>query len=362
MKRSMTIIVTFFSTLSLIFTPITQACTGITLHSEDGAAIPGRTMEFSFDIQSQISIIPAGTEIETLITEKKYKGFKYKSKYGFVGLNGMKEPVIVDGLNEKGLYFGAHYFTGQAKFSKLTDENASSAINSAELGSWLLANFATVKEVKKVIPKTTVVESYIEAIKGNVPVHYRLIDASGESIVIEYTEDGLSLYDNDINAFTNSPRYSWHMTNLVNYLGLTPVNRPAKEINGKLFAPFGEGTGLVGMPGDYSGPSRFVRAAVFANTAIPSKTAEDGVFHAFHILNAFDIPKGAIRSEEGEEVAMDYTIWTSVADTKNLIYYIKTYDSQRLEKIDLAEALQNISKVTNLPLDSKYQVIDRTPK
>jgi choloylglycine hydrolase len=349
------------ASVSLILTPIAQACTGISLYSDDGAVISGRTMEFGFDIQSQIGIVPAGTEIETLITDQDHSGFSYKTKYGFIAVNGVDKPIALDGLNEKGLYFGAHYFSGQAKFAKLSKDNQANAINSAELGNWLLGNFATVDEIRKALPKITVVESYIEELKGNAPLHYRLVDASGKSIVIEYTKAGLTIFDNKVNAFTNSPTFDWHLTNLVNYLGLTADNRDAFNLNGEQLAPFGEGTGLVGLPGDHSSPSRFVRATVFANSALPSKTADDAVFQAFHIFNTFDIPKGSTRSDEGDVMLTDYTIWTSVADTKNLNYYLKTYKGQSVEKFDLKQALKNITSVTYLPMDNDFNIIDRTP-
>lgn len=349
------------ATVGIIFPTISQACTGITLHAEDGAIITGRTMEFSFNIQSQIGIVPAGTEIETLITDKDRKGFTYRTKYGFVGLNGVDKPIVLDGLNEEGLYFGAHYFIGEAKFAELTDANQSNAIGSAELGNWLLGNFANVDEVREALPDKTVVESYIEEIEGNAPIHFILTDARGKSIVVEYTAAGLNIFDNKVRAFTNSPTFDWHLKNLVNYLGLSPDNRQARELNGEHFAPFGEGTGLVGLPGDHSSPSRFVRATVFANTAIPSKTAEEGVFHAFHILNAFDIPKGSVRSYERGQMLTDYTLWSSVVDTKNLNYYFKTYDSQSVEKLDLKTALRHVDAVTYMPIESDFKVIDRTP-
>ncbi|MFC5050382.1 linear amide C-N hydrolase [Rubritalea spongiae] len=346
---------------STVVIPFTHACTGITLHADDGAVIPGRTMEFGFDIESRLGIVPAGTEIHSLSTAKGDEGFRYKTKFGFVGMNGVGMPIVLDGLNEKGLYFGAHYFVGEAKFADINDENNAKAIGSADLGNWLLGNFATVDEVREALPAQVVVESYIKQIKGNAPIHYILTDASGKSIVIEYTSDGLKIFDNKVRAFANSPSFDWHLKNLVNYIGLTPNNREAIELNGEEIVPFGEGTGLVGLPGDSTSPSRFVRAAVFANMAAPSKTAEDGVFQAFHILNIFDLPKGAIRSEEEGHTLMEYTLWSSATDTKNLAYYFKTYESQSVEKVDLQKALENVTTVTYLPIESGFRVIDRTP-
>ncbi|MGB5309022.1 MAG: linear amide C-N hydrolase, partial [Arenicellales bacterium] len=99
------------------------ACTGIILRSTDGATVPARTMEFGFDVRSNIFAVPAGTSIETLGLNPDVSGFKYEAKYGFLGANGLDMPIVFDGVNTKGLYFGAFYFAGDAVFSELTDDN-----------------------------------------------------------------------------------------------------------------------------------------------------------------------------------------------------------------------------------------------
>ena len=109
----------------------------------------------------------------------------------------------------------------------------------------------------------------------------------------------------------------------------------------------GQGTGMLGMPGDYTSPSRFVRAAAFANTALPSANEEEGIFRALHTLNAFDIPKGAIRDSATKDAHTDYTVWTSAVDTRNKMYYYKTYKNQAVKKLDLLEILKKVKgKIT----------------
>ena len=117
------------------------ACTGIVLRSESGAVIPARTMEFSFDVNSNILVVPAGTEIEKLIMNDDVSGGKYKAKYGFAGANALDKPIVVDGVNEKGLYFGAFYFNGLAVYEELTRKNRKAAISSEELGNYILSQY-----------------------------------------------------------------------------------------------------------------------------------------------------------------------------------------------------------------------------
>jgi choloylglycine hydrolase len=345
--------------LSLAAGP-TLACTGIVLHAEDGATVPARTLEFSFDIQSNIYAVPAGTEIETLALAPDESGFTFTALYGFLGANAFDFPVVFDGINTEGLYFGAFYFADNAVFGEVTDANRDRAVSSDELGNWILGQFATVEEVREALPSIEVVGTHIDVIDGPAPFHYAVTDASGASIIIQYTEAGLTIHDNPVNAITNDPTYDWHLTNLRNYMGLQAENRDSITVGNLTLSAFGQGSGMVGLPGDFSSPSRFVRAVAFANSALPSETADDAVFQAFHILNAFDIPKGAIRDTTADGVHTDYTVWTSAADTANRIYYYKTYDTQAIESIDVRAALQGLAAPATLVMESGFMVRDRT--
>ena len=336
------------------------ACTGIVLHADDGTTVAARTMEFGLDLESDLVAVPAGTEFTTLALNPDESGFTYTTKYGFGGANAFSERIIIDGLNTEGLYFGVFYFAGAVKLEELTLDNQDYAISSEELGNWVLGQFATVEEVKQAIPEITIVGTPIEAIGGPAPVHYAVTDASGAAIVIEYTADGLRIHDNTVNVVTNNPPYDWHLTNLQNYIGLTAENHEQITIARQTLHPFGQGTGMAGLPGDFTSPSRFVRAVAFANTGLPNETADDAIFEAFHILNAFDIPKGSIRETENDQVAMDYTIWTSASDTKNLIYYFKTYKTQAVESIDIVKVLDGLDAPATLKMDTGFVVRDRT--
>jgi choloylglycine hydrolase len=359
MKFNFKIILALIITLNLIGANA-LACTGIVLRAKDGSVVPARTMEFGFDIHSNILVIPAGTKITKLIMDENTTGGSYTTKYGLVGANALGKPIVVDGINEKGLYFGAFYFNHLAQYQELTVENRSEAISSEELGTYILSQFASVSELKKTISKLVIVGTHIKEIDNYAPFHYAVTDRSGESIVIEITKDGLKIFDNTVNVVTNNPTYDWHLTNLNNYVGLTPENRTEKMVGRQNISPVGEGTGLFGLPGDHSSPSRFVRATAFANSALPSASVDETVFSAFHILNHFDIPKGSIREEVNENLLTDYTVWTSVADTSNSIYYYKTYLTQQVEKVDLGTALLNLKKPKVIKMESGFSVVDRS--
>ncbi|MDG1809314.1 MAG: choloylglycine hydrolase family protein [Pirellulaceae bacterium] len=358
MRRPRVIFVVLIA-LILMVPPALNACTGIILRTLDGITLIGRTMEFGFDIKSDILVVPAGTKFTTLDGNPEKSGFTFEAKYGFAGANAIGRPVIVDGVNEKGLYFGAFYFLGPAKYAELTSANQKKAISSEELGNWLLSQFATVAEIKAALPGIVVVGTEIKEIGGIAPLHYAVTDATGAAIVIEYTQTGLRIHDNTVNAVTNNPTYDWHLTNLRKYIGLSAVNRETVKVGQQELKPFGQGTGMFGLPGDFSSPSRFVRATAFANHALPSANANEGVFRAFHIMNNFDIPKGAIR-ESDSNTLMDYTVWTSVTDTKNAVYYYKTFKTQAVERLDVRKALVDLKSPKIIKMKTEFSVTDRT--
>ena len=182
------------------------------------------------------------------------------------------------------------------------------------------------------------------------PFHYLVIDKEGNSLVIEPLAGKLKVHENKLGVITNSPTFDWHMTNLKNYLNLKPENVKPKVIDGVELAPPGQGSGMMGLPGDFSPPSRFVRAAIFSTTAIPSSDATKAVFQAFHILNQFDIPFGTVRAVENGVTHIERTQATSVRDPQSLKYYFRTYEDQTIKSVDLNSFDPSSKKLKYIPL------------
>ncbi len=320
-----------------LLAPTVQACTGIRLIAEDGTVIHARTMEFAIDIHSDVLMIPRGFA-RTGTTPDGKEGLKWKAKYASIGANGVGLPVLFDGLNEKGLAAGTFYFPTSAGYMPYTAADAGKTIAQWEVGSWILENFANVEEVKANI-SNIVVPAVVFGGWGFAPeAHYIVHDAAGKSIVIEYIGGKLNVYDNPLGVVTNSPPFDWHMTNLRNYVNFSMTNVPPVQLGSIKLQPFGQGSGMLGLPGDFTPPSRFVRAVAFSQSVLPSKTGADAVLEAFHILNQFDIPKGAAREHEKDEhgnVMADYTIWTAASDLKAKRYYFRTYENSQIRMVDL---------------------------
>jgi choloylglycine hydrolase len=337
------------------------ACTGISLTAQDGAAIRGRTLEFGFPMQSNVIVIPAGKEMNGTLPGGG-KGLVYTTRYGIVGANALNLPVILDGLNDQGLSVGLFYFPGYASYTKLTAENASRAIAPHEFGLWVLANFATVDEVREGVKDIVVVPTPAPGL-GNAegivpPAHFFIQDRSGKSLVVEPVDGTLKVHDAPLGVITNAPTYDWHMTNLANYINLNVDDVESAKLGDQKLSAFGTGSGLLGLPGDFTPPSRFVRAAIYSQAAVPNKTADDAVLAAFHILNQFDIPKGSVVSPGSGGPADEITEWTSVADLKNLRWYFRTFEDQSIRMVDLKEAIAAAKgKIVTIKMEGTTQPI-----
>lgn len=325
--------------LGLVVAPPVQACTGIRLNAADGTVVNARTLEFGIDLKSDIILVPRGYS-RTGTTPDGKPGKRWSAKYATLGANALGMPIILDGLNERGLSIGLFYFPTSAKYQPYAPGDADRTVAPWELGSYILENFATVDEVRANVPNIIVPDVVLEAWKFVPPVHYVVHDAAGKSIAIEYTQGKLNIYDNPLGVMTNSPTFDWQMTNLRNYVNLSLTDVAPVQVGSVKLLPFGQGTGMLGLPGDFTPPSRFVRAVAFSQSVLPSQTGYEAVMEAFHILNDFDIPKGATRGREKDEhgnVIAEYTIWTSASDLKAKRFYFRSYENSQIRMVDLTK-------------------------
>jgi choloylglycine hydrolase len=335
------------------------ACTGISLDAKDGTAVRGRTMEFGFPLSSNVIVIPAGTPMSGTLPEGG-KGIQYTTKYAMAGANAVGQAVIMDGINDQGLSFGLFYFPGFAVYPAATAENASRAMAPFEFGAWVLGNFATVDEVKAGLKDAVIVPTPAPKF-GQSPSHYFLRDKTGKSIVIEPLDGTLKVFDAPLGVVTNAPAFDWHMINLRNYVNLSVTEVPPLAADGVRLAQLGEGAGMHGLPGDFTPPSRFVRAVAFTQAELPSATGDDAVLAAFHILNQFDIPLGSVRNKETG--GMELTQWTTVSDMKTLRWYFKTYDDETIRMVDLGKAISAAGgKIRMIKMESKQPIVDASAR
>ena len=309
-------------------------------------------MEFGFKLDSSVIVIPRQYGLSaTGVDGKTGSGMSWKSKYAAVGLNAFDMPVLTDGMNEKGLTGGILYFPDYVGYADPKTANPDGAIAPWDFLTWALTNFETVAEVKAGLKGISII-GVKEPTMGIVPpFHYTLHDATGASLVIEPVDGTLKVYDNPLGVMTNSPEFSWHLTNLKNYVKLSPENAPPLKVDGETISSFGQGSGLLGIPGDPTPPSRFLRALGYTLSVKPVASGIDSVRLAEHVANNFDIPVGWIRSGDAEDKSpLEYTQWSTVADMKNARYYVKSYDDQVLRGIDLMSFDLDAKKIVEAPL------------
>ena len=315
------------------------SCTGITLKSKDGGVVVARTVEWALnDAQhNKILIVPRNKKFVGQ-TPEGYNGLKWTGQYGFVTLTAYGQPYGPDGLNEHGLYVGVYYLPDYAEYAVYDSTKAERSLSVGDLMQWKLSSFKSVDEIINNLNRVVVVNVDNKEFGGAaLPFHFKITDPSGNSKVIEIVNKGeVKVYEPYIGVITNSPTYDWHLINQRNYLNLSANPNNAMSLDGYSLKPLGGGSGLIGLPGDFTPPSRFVRAAAFTASCRPLETTVDAVFESFRILDNFNIPLGAqVPKDHLPSDIVSATQVTSSSDLKNKVYYYHTMWNRQIRKIDL---------------------------
>ena len=350
--------------LGMVAPPVV-ACTGITLRATDGAVMFARTMEWGeFDLKSNLVIIPRGHQFSSNIGAGQ-QGMQWESKYGAVGLDFLGRNQLLDGMNEKGLSVNLFYHPGVADYPNPKPQLHDKTIEALDVCQYLLTTCQAVDEVRTSLQEMTVVGVVDEAIGVAPAMHLICTEPSGKAIVIEFARKRVQIYDAPLGCLTNAPTYDWHLTNLRNYLNLSATALPSKKIEDMDFRPLGAGTGMIGLPGDFTPPSRFVRAVAFSQTARQTDTGKETMYEAFRILDNFDVPLGRGVEKPHSSGMRSSTLWTTAYDTKNLVMYYHTMHNRRVRQLKLKRIdFAKVKEWIRMPLDRKKEqdIEDLTPQ
>lgn len=313
-------------------------CTNFLLNAENGSRINGRSMEFGKNNvqKAEIVLLPKGERHLAFEDGADYS----KHEYNIIGMNAGPHPelnfVLSDGMNDQGLACGSLWMP-DSKYRKSPDLKKKS-VYVAMFNNWALGTCASAEEVKDKLLSGEVVlweNGFLQKL-NMLPLHFPVMDKSGGSIVVEYTNDDRTpnIRDNTVNVLTNAPDFQSqvdHMNQVKKNNG-HPIS-PYNPTNPKPDAP-GNGYGLVGTPGDPSPPGRFSKIGIWKEFATDAKagyslaTAEDAKILAYHLLNGVDIPDGICRYGTAEKSSgADYTVWVVVKDLTNLEYQVRMYES-----------------------------------
>ena len=269
--------------------------------------------------------------------------------YALIGVAITEEnyPLYYDATNEKGLSMAGLNFPGNAIYQPAV--NSRHNIAPFELIPWVLSQCANTNEAESLLVNTNIADIPFSKQFPNTPLHWLVADAD-RSIVVEPLAEGLQIHKNPVGVLTNNPTFDYHMQNLANFLNLTsqcPTNRFSSDLDLK---PYSRGMGAIGMPGDLSSASRFVRAAFTKLNSISN--AQDDISQFFHILGSVEQQCGCVRL--GEEY--EKTIYSSCCDIRNGIYYYTTYTNHQISKVDMRRTDLDSKILTSDPLRSQESI------
>lgn len=327
------IISAFVAVLGTICMSKADACTGITLKSKDDGVVTARTIEWGeSEMENLYTIVPRGYIQQSMLPDGETGGMAFSSMYGYVGLAVVKPEWVVDGMNEAGLSAGLFYFPGYGQYPEYNPDDKANTISDFQLVSWILSRFSTVDQVKAAIKNIRVTSIDPRASTA----HWRVTEPSGKQIIIEIVNGKANVYDSELGVLTNSPEYPWQLKNLNNYVNLAPGTAGPVQMGAVKLQAFGAGSGFLGLPGDFTPPSRFVRASFLQTYSIKQDTSYDSVLEAFHILNNFDVPIGTEFPVDKYPVNMpSATQWTIATDMHDRIVYYHTMYNRVIRSIDM---------------------------
>jgi choloylglycine hydrolase len=312
-----------------------------------------RTMEWSGSyVPYGYVAIPRGEEIVSY-TPTGQNGLKFKAKYGVVGIAPQQKEFIIEGLNEKGLSAGLFYFPRYGKYDPYREEDNARTLADLQFVSWALSQYDSIEQIKEALKGVKIVSVSVGGDSST--VHWRIGDKTGRQVVLEFIDGNAVFYENPVEVLTNGPEFSWHLTNLNNYVNLYPGGAPDTKWGNITLSPISAGSGALGLPGDMTSPSRFVRIAYFKATAPQLDSTCKTVLQCFHILNNFDIPIGVEHPVGKAPDVPSATPCTAVSDLSGLKLYYRTTYNGNIRCIDLATIDFNRVKYDFHPLDPKLE-------
>lgn len=330
-------------------------CTNITLTSASKDIFFGRTMDLNMSMFGEDSGIDLNV---TLVSIPKnitiHSQFKpWQSKYSVLGVCTKDTTLLYDGINEHGLTGDCQVLVEATTSSTLEIESkGKTPLMGNEFVTFVLTNFKNVQEIRNSYSQFMLTDQdfIYEGAPLQFPLHYTFIDITGDGVVLEpVVSGGFKLYDY-IDVMTNSPEYDYHTVNIRNYIGLENIGVSKKTINNITFQPIENGTGygLLGIPGDYTSPSRFIRSFYYKNM-LDTFESEKGINTLYSIFRPLIIPRGLEHANKEDKIT-DYTRYWSGYDLTNRAVYIQTGEGLAITSKTLDNSLKEIT-YTDIKID-----------
>ena len=318
-------------------------CTAVTFRTK--SSYFGRNLDFEHGFGESVVITPRNYPFSFRLVEDMQKHF------AIIGMAVVdnRYPLYFDATNEMGLSMAGLYFPGNAVY--LPQKDGMYNITPFELIPWILGRCADLDQAETVLMHINLVDIPYSSQFPLSPLHWVIADRE-RALTIEPTSAGLCIYDNPFGILTNNPPFEYHKHNLCNYINATreePTNRFSSSYP---MPPYSRGMGGIGLPGDLSSASRFVRAAFVKANSVCGNSEAESVSQFFHILSSVEQQYGCVRV--GNE--FESTIYSSCCNTDLGIYYYKTYHNSQITGICMHHTDLNGNTLHQFPVATKPRV------
>ncbi len=320
-------------------------CTAITYNTKNHYF--GRNLDLEYSYKETVTITPRNYDFKF----RKVK--EITNHYAIIGMAYVSNdyPLYYDAINEKGLGMAGLNFPTNAFYNE--EESTKDNIAPFEFIPWILSQCANIAEVKKLLEKINIAQIDFSSNLKASPLHWIIADKE-KSITIESLQDGLKVYDNPVGVLTNNPTFDIHMFNLNNYMNLSieePINNFSKKLN---FDTYSRGMGAIGLPGDLSSASRFVKATFTKMNSLSGDSESESISQFFHILNSVAQQRGCVHMGEDK---YEITIYSSCCNMDKGIYYYTTYENSQITGIDMHKENLDGTKLINYDLIKGQQIL-----
>ena len=319
-------------------------CTAATYQTKDHYF--GRNFDLEFSYNETVTVTPRNYPF------RFRKVGELNTHYAMIGMAYVVEdyPLYYDATNEKGLSMAGLNFPGNADYKEEQPDRDNVAI--FEFIPWILGRCATVAEARELLARINLIRTSFSDELPVSPLHWIIADRE-ESIVVESVKEGLKVYDDSVGVLTNNPPFDYHMHNLANYMALSAEKVENKFASGVELKPYSRGMGAMGLPGDLSSASRFIKAAFTRCNSCSGESEAESVSQFFHILGSVEQQRGCVHMGEGK---YEITIYSSCCNTDKGIYYYVTYDNRQINAVDMHRCDLDGNTLVSYPLLKEQQI------
>ncbi|MGN1048137.1 MAG: choloylglycine hydrolase [Eubacteriales bacterium] len=319
-------------------------CTAVTYKTQDFYF--GRTLDYEFSYGDEVTITP-----RNYLFDFRTMGVM-KTHYAIIGMayvaNGY--PLYYDAFNEKGLCMAGLNFVGNADYKEKAPDKDN--IAQFEFIPWILGQCGSVREAEALLTKINLINIPFSEALPLAQLHWIIADRN-KAITVESVKEGIRIYENPVGVLTNNPPFDEQMFVLNNYMHLSPKS-PSNNFSDKLpLHTYSRGMGALGLPGDLSSQSRFVRAAFTKMNSVSGTSEEESVSQFFHIMGSVDQQRGCCDVGDGK---FEITIYTSCCNADKGIYYYTTYNNHQITAVDMHKEELDGTSIVRYPLITGEQI------